>query len=41
MLRAIRDADLVIYAPGSLYTSIIPILQIPQIVAAIRGKPPR
>ncbi len=36
VLRAIRGADLIIYAPGSLYTSIIPILQIPQIAAAIR-----
>ncbi len=34
--RAIRQADLIIYAPGSLYTSIIPILQIRPIVEAIR-----
>jgi uncharacterized cofD-like protein len=33
---AIRNADLIIYAPGSLYTSIIPILQLEPIVAAIR-----
>ncbi|SEM20187.1 conserved hypothetical protein, cofD-related [Syntrophus gentianae] len=34
--RSIREADLIIYAPGSLYTSIMPILQIPSIVQAIR-----
>ena len=35
--RAIENADLIIYAPGSLYTSILPILQLAPIVAAIRG----
>jgi uncharacterized cofD-like protein len=35
--NAIRNADLIIYAPGSLYTSIIPILQLEPIVAAIRA----
>jgi uncharacterized cofD-like protein len=35
--RAIADADLIIYAPGSLYTSIIPILQLQPIVRAIRS----
>ena len=35
--RNIREADLIIYAPGSLYTSIIPILQLRPIVDAIRA----
>ena len=35
--RAIRDADLIIYAPGSLYSSIIPILQLESIVDSIRA----
>lgn len=35
--RAIRNADLIIYAPGSLYTSIIPILQLDPIVKEIRA----
>ncbi len=35
--RAIREADLIVYAPGSLYTSIIPILQLHPIVEAIRA----
>jgi len=33
---AIAAADLIIFAPGSLYTSIIPILQLEPIAAAIR-----
>jgi uncharacterized cofD-like protein len=36
VLRAIREADLIVYAPGSLYTSIIPILQLNPIAEAIR-----
>jgi uncharacterized cofD-like protein len=35
--NAIGEADLIIYAPGSLYTSIIPILQLEPITAAIRA----
>ncbi len=35
--KAIRDADLIVYAPGSLYTSIIPLLQLEPIVSAIRA----
>ncbi len=34
---AIKNSDLIIYAPGSLYTSIIPILQLEPIVKAIRS----
>lgn len=34
--QAIREADIILLAPGSLYTSIIPILQVPGLVEAIR-----
>jgi uncharacterized cofD-like protein len=34
--NAIREADIILFAPGSLYTSIMPILQVPAIVQAIR-----
>jgi uncharacterized cofD-like protein len=37
ILKAIEKADLIIYAPGSLYTSIIPILQLESIASAIRA----
>ncbi|MCX5896189.1 MAG: 2-phospho-L-lactate transferase CofD family protein [Proteobacteria bacterium] len=36
LIREIQEADLIILAPGSLYTSIIPILQIPALTDAIR-----
>ena len=35
-LQAIREADLIVLGPGSLYTSIIPNLLVPGIVDAIR-----
>lgn len=38
-LKAILDADLVILGPGSLYTSIIPNLLVPEIVEALRATP--
>jgi len=37
VLELIAAADIIVYAPGSLYTSIIPILQLPEIVAAVRA----
>ncbi|MCB2182134.1 MAG: YvcK family protein [Desulfobulbaceae bacterium] len=33
---AISSADIIIFAPGSLYTSIIPILQVPRIAQTVR-----
>ncbi|MDH4318322.1 MAG: YvcK family protein, partial [Desulfobulbaceae bacterium] len=33
----VLDADIIIFAPGSLYTSIIPILQVPGLVDLIKG----
>ncbi len=41
-LEAIREADLILMGPGSLYTSVIPNLLIPEIAQAIsRSKAPR
>jgi len=37
LLQKIANADLIVFAPGSLYTSIIPILQIPSVSDAVRG----
>lgn len=36
ILEAIDNADIILFAPGSLYTSIIPILQVPGIAEAVR-----
>lgn len=36
IIANINSADIIIFAPGSLYTSIIPILQLPTIAGAIR-----
>jgi uncharacterized cofD-like protein len=37
VIRSIDAADIIIFAPGSLYTSIIPILQLPEITEKVRG----
>lgn len=36
VLAAIAGADIILFAPGSLFTSIVPILQVPGIAQAIR-----
>ena len=36
LCRSIEAADMIIFAPGSLYTSLMPIFQLPPIVSAIR-----
>ena len=37
VIRSIAAADIIIFAPGSLYTSIIPILQLPEITEEVRN----
>jgi uncharacterized cofD-like protein len=37
VLRAVRKADLILIAPGSLYTSSIPVLLVPGLAEAIRA----
>ncbi len=37
VVELIREADILVFAPGSLYTSIIPILQVPGIADAVRS----
>jgi uncharacterized cofD-like protein len=37
VIRIVRSADLIILAPGSLYTSSIPVLQVPGLAEAIRA----
>lgn len=39
VLRAIEEAEYIIIGPGSLYTSIIPNLLVPEIVEAIASRP--
>jgi uncharacterized cofD-like protein len=36
VVDAIANADIILFAPGSLYTSIIPVMQLPEITKAIR-----
>ncbi len=37
VLEAVRRADLIVYAPGSLYTSMIPLLQIRPLAETVRA----
>jgi uncharacterized cofD-like protein len=37
VISAIKNADLILFAPGSLYTSIMPILQLTPVIKAIRN----
>ncbi len=37
VLEQIRNADILVFAPGSLYSSIIPVLKIPGVAEAVRG----
>jgi uncharacterized cofD-like protein len=36
MLETIEDADIIVFAPGSLYSSIIPVLKVPGLADAVR-----
>ena len=38
-VRAIEQADLIVLSPGSLYTSLIPVLLVPGIAAAVAASP--
>ncbi|MCS7221574.1 MAG: uridine diphosphate-N-acetylglucosamine-binding protein YvcK [Anaerolineae bacterium] len=38
-VRAILDADLIVIGPGSLFTSVLPNLLVPDITAAVRASP--
>jgi uncharacterized cofD-like protein len=37
VVQLVQRADIILFAPGSLYTSIIPILQVPGLAEAIRN----
>ncbi len=37
LVQALRAADLIVYAPGSLYSSMLPVLLVPGVVEAIRA----
>lgn len=37
LLAALREADLIVYAPGSLYSSILPVLLVPGVAETIRA----
>ncbi|MFW8600849.1 gluconeogenesis factor YvcK family protein [Desulfobacterota bacterium M19] len=37
VLAAVREADIIIFAPGSLYTSIVPVMQVPGLAEAVRA----
>ena len=37
VLAAVAEADIILFAPGSLFTSTIPILQVPGVAAAVRN----
>ncbi|MEW6219778.1 MAG: 2-phospho-L-lactate transferase CofD family protein [Thermodesulfobacteriota bacterium] len=37
VLAAVAEADIIAFAPGSLFTSIVPVLQVPGLAAAVRA----